>query len=305
VLSQLPGAKIEVSVYLALASIPHERPERTMPIEVEARGPAHVVIRYGIFRILTYANGRIAEPGPNVVYAQGPFRKALDGFAADEALSVLEIRSCLHDLLYRVDRHGHGGLMIVSNAQPQGVESVSWRIEGNVLRLADVSRLREETLRRSERPASDPDRISFSRARERSRMLSALAGNLVQLSAALALTDGCLWLDGGLSPRGFGVFAEVEARLNVGLARDAAATEVSIADFRTLGARHRALAALAARNPGCPAIAVSVDGGLSAALRVKERDVVLVWRFQMSDLDADDPFDPHRGEIWQGMLRDM
>lgn len=63
------------------------------------------------------------------------------------------------------------------------------------------------------------------------------------------------------------------------------------------------MVALAGYNPGCPTIAVSVDGGFSAALQVKDRGDVLVWHFQSWDLQADDPFDPQSRAIWNDIFR--
>jgi hypothetical protein len=62
------------------------------------------------------------------------------------------------------------------------------------------------------------------------------------------------------------------------------------------------MVALAGRNHGCPAIAVSVDGGFSAALGVEGREEVLVWHFESWDLDVDDPFDPQYPAMWQDMF---
>src|SRR5262249_1409634 len=68
-------------MYLESASIPVEPAQRGLPIEIEVRGPAHIVVRYGIFRILTYFNGEIPKAGPNVLDVDGPFRDALDNVA--------------------------------------------------------------------------------------------------------------------------------------------------------------------------------------------------------------------------------
>ena len=75
------GLSKPIRLYLDLASIPMVPSEPTMPIRIEVRGPAHIVVRYGIFRILTYADGEIQEPGPNALDMEGPFRKALDDLA--------------------------------------------------------------------------------------------------------------------------------------------------------------------------------------------------------------------------------
>jgi hypothetical protein len=50
---------------------------------------------------------------------------------------------------------------------------------------------------------------------------------------------------------------------------------------------------------------MSVDGGFSAALQSKDRTDLLVWDFQSSDLEADDPFDPQSQAIWKDILRSM
>jgi len=275
----------------------------TMPIEIEVLGPAHIVIRYGIFPILTYANGEIPEPGPNVLDVAGPFRGALDYLATTGQLSSNNLRFYLKDLLHQVDRHAHGGLLILSATTPSGLESVSWLITNDVYSLSDVQRLRSEDLNRLGLAKNDPNKISFSHARETGRRLRALTGDILKLSASLALTDGGVWLDGSLRPRAFGVFARLDPRRRISIARDAAGTDLHEMTFDTLGARHRALVALAGTNPSCPAIAVSADGGFMAALQVEDREDVLVWHFQSCDLSADDPFDPQYQAIWRDMLR--
>ena len=85
-------------------------------------------------------------------------------------------------------------------------------------------------------------------------------------------------------------------------AEDAAADRLKEMKSDTLGARHRALVAVAGNNPECPVIAVSVDGGFAAALKDASREEVLVWKFKSWDWDAEDPFDPQPQAIWVEML---
>jgi len=289
---RIVGLCKHLRAHLHLAHVPTDPIDVRTPIEIEARGPAHIIVRYGMFRILTYENGAIAEPGPNVLDVKGPFRNALEDLAVGGALSAANLRFHLRALLREVDRHGHGGLIILSPSKPSGVESVSWSITENIYALADVQRTQSEAVNHVQLVVRDPSTGSVVHANATNRALRALAWDILKVSASLALTDGFLWLDGGLCPRGFGVFAEVQTSPKISVASDAAATTLQTATFRTLGARHRAMVALASRNPGCPSLAISMDGGFSAALGVSGRDDVLVWRFESSDLDADDPLDP-------------
>lgn len=268
------------------------------PIEIEARGPGHLFVRYLIWRILTYADGQILEPNPNVLDVKGPFRSALDALADRSQIRSRDLRFDLKSLLALVDRHAHGGLVVLSADEPMGLESKSWTITNDVYSPSDAWLLHSDSFRRTQLPKDDPERISFHYASELQQESHRLRADTLMLSAALSLTDGGLWLDGNLRPRAFGVFTTLDPVIRISLAEDAAANRLSKMEFDTLGARHRALVAVAGNNPGCPAIAVSVDGGFAAALKDASREEVLVWKFQSWDWGAEDPFDPQSQAIW-------
>lgn len=276
-----------------------------MPIEIEARGAGHIALRYAIFRVLTFTNGEIPEPGPSILDMPGPFRDALDKLAALGAIHRITVRRTLKSLLKGIDRNGHGGLFILSPAEPSGLESSSWPVVNDVYSIVDIERAQHDIRERVQLPQNDQRRISFSRAVGEEGCLYALERGVHALSAALALTDGGVWLDGSLRPRAFGVFAQLDPHRRIVLARDAAGTDRREMKFDMLGARHRAMVALAGHNPGCPAIAVSVDGGFSAALRLKDQEEVVVWRFQSWDIELDDAFDPQFQASLQEVLNEF
>lgn len=229
-------------------------------------------------------------------------QRALDSLAAADGIPGEDLRFKLKSLFGHVERHAHGGLFILSSREPQGLGPVSWRIANDVWSLADVHRLWWENIGRLELPEDHPDKLSFDEVGDRQRDLHALEAELLALSASLALTDGAVWLNGSLRPRAFGMFAQLDPTRRVNIASDAAGTCHQEMRFDDLGARHRAMAALAGQNTGCPAIAISADGGFSAALRVEGREDVLVWRFEGGDLEVDDPFDPQYRAIWKDLL---
>jgi hypothetical protein len=273
-----------------------------LPIEVEVLGPGHIALRYALFRIMTYRGGQIPGPAPNIVHVAGPVRNALDRLAQAAGFPAGDLPFKLKSLFAHIERHAHGGLLVIASEEPHGLESVSWRITNDVYSLVDVHRLWWDNLGRLELPEEHPDRLDFGEVTDRQRDLSALEAQLLGLSASLALADGAVWLDGSLRPRAFGVFAQLDPTRTVHLAADVAGTLLQQMHFDDLGARHRAMVALASQNPGCPAVAMSADGGFSAALRVDGRDDVLVWRFEGGDLEVDDPFDAQYRAIWKELL---
>ena len=276
----------------------HRLTQRRVPLKVEVNGPGHLVVRYGPYRIVTCRDGDISKPGPNVFDAAGPFRAAISAMTERTDLPSERVLIEIKSLLDQIAVDGHGGLLIIATDAPKGIESTSWPIGNEVLGLADLYRSEQENQARFAAGL-----VVFNEAADFEESLSARAIEVRKVSASLCQTDGALWLDATLRPRGFGLFSCIQRIDNVLQAADAAGSRVERMPFGQLGSRHRAAVSLAQQNPGCPVIAASVDGGFTAALRVEGDDEVRVWRFHDSDMELDDPFNVEAVRVIQERLR--
>lgn len=248
-------------------------------LKVLSTKPGTLSIRSGHDRILDYERGGILTGGEDVVFSAGPVRRALEGFAREEALrgeAIVDYLDMIRAVVREMAAHGRGGIVVVGPEEELELEELAgYKTEPDVSLAAILRQLHGYGPR--QRGGGFRAAVSLGEVL-RGAFLSE-AERTVEELGALTATDGAAVLDRSLALLGFGVVLPVTTPGFVMEARDAEGQVVRPFDLGTRGTRHRAAATYARAHPGCVVFVASQDGEIACLFRDPAWDRVVAWRF--------------------------
>lgn len=248
-------------------------------LKVIATRPGALSIRSGHDRILDYERGGVTTGGEDVVFAAGPVRRTLEGFARDEALrgeAIADYLDMIRAVVREMAAHGRGGIVVVGPEEQLDLEELAgYKTEPDVALAAILRQLHGYGPR--QRGTGFRAAVSLGEVL-RGAFLSE-AERTVEELGALTATDGATVLDRSLSLLGFGVVLPVTHPGVVMEARDAEGEILRAFDLDVRGTRHRAAATYARAHPGCVVFVASQDGEIACLYRDPSWERAIAWRF--------------------------
>lgn len=248
-------------------------------IKVIAAKPGTLSIRSGHDRILDYERGGIMSGGEDVVFSAGPVRRALEGFAREEALrgeAEMDYLDMIRSIVREMSGHGRGGILVVGPEEQLALDELAgYKTEPEVSLAAILRQLHGYGPR--QRGGGFRAAVSLGEVL-RGAFLSEGERTVEELGM-LTATDGATVLDRSLALLGFGVVLPVTAPGFVMEARDAEGRIVRPFDLGTRGTRHRAAATYARAHPGVVVFVASQDGEIACLYRDPSWEQVIAWRF--------------------------
>jgi hypothetical protein len=269
-------------------------------VKIVVSRPGGLSVRSGRDRLLEYEHGAILTGGDDVVFSEGPVRRALEATATAAGLDTSTVPDYLDSvraLVREMAAHGRGGILIINTEeQPQIAVTATYKmiLDASLAPLLRLSRLiaRKESdasgvvspfgARRVADTGPRHENVAF-RHLLRSAFLTE-AERIVQEFGALTGIDGATVLNRNLALVAFGVILPVRQNNLVVQAQDPEGTRTRGVDLGSRGTRHRASATYAADHPGSVVFVASEDGHVACMFRNPSQEQVLMWRLGPADV---------------------
>ncbi len=239
-------------------------------LKVVVPQPGALSIRVGRRHLLEYEHGHVQAPSGDVVFSQGPVRRALEEVAVAVGVenAVDAYLDAVRALVGEMTGHGAGGIMVFT-PDPQSVLPT----DAPYLTFPEVSLA--AIIQRLHTQVDHVMRVTFFAELERT----------IEELGALSALDEAVVFDRSLAVEGFGVVLPIQSHepLVIFEAHDAEAHDVRPFDIGTRGARHRAAATYAMNHPRTVVFVASEDGPVGCFFRAPGWKHVILWPFHAMD----------------------